>query len=262
MTTAGNNRLVCICFIVIGSLMLGGCASYTTPGGGADMALFTDGDPETAPAAGITATPKKDGTIEIHKRKPMAEFPVNMLTVRVQESGYNSRTNTGYGRGKYSVLTVRDIETEDDFVRINKLVGIAQVSPLSRLLLSDNLQTDEELRKAASRLQADMILIYTLDTDFCSTDSSTPLSVISLGLAPTIKVRVITTLSALVMDTRTGFIYGILEETARNEQTAAVLTTQDAFDQLRQKTERQAFELFLDEFEVLWKNISTQYWKQ
>ena len=36
---------------------------------------------------------------------------------------------------------------------------------------------------------------------------------------------------------------------------AAAFTTQNAFDQLRQKTEREVFEMFLDEFEVLWKNI-------
>ena len=106
-----------------------------------------------------------------------------------------------------------------------------------------------------------MILIYTLDTDFYDRDSSTPLSIITLGLAPTVQVRVTTTISAIVMDTRTGYIYGIAEETARKEQTAAALTTQNAFDQLRQKTERQAFELFLDEFEVLWKNILSRYWK-
>jgi hypothetical protein len=132
---------------------------------------------------------------------------------------------------------------------------------LSRLLLPNYLQSDKELRKAASRLQADMILIYTMDTDFYDSDASTPLSIITLGLAPTIQVRVITTISAMVMDTRTGYIYGVLEETARKEQAAAAFTTQNAFDQLRQKTEREAFEMFLDEFEVLWKNILNQYRK-
>ncbi|MHC4281775.1 MAG: hypothetical protein ACYSWZ_02200 [Planctomycetota bacterium] len=104
-------------------------------------------------------------------------------------------------------------------------------------------------------------MIYTMDTDFYDSDASTPLSIITLGLAPTIQVRVITTISAMVMDTRTGYIYGVLEETARKEQAAAAFTTQNAFDQLRQKTEREAFEMFLDEFEVLWKNILNQYRK-
>lgn len=271
MSDAKNKSAVCICFVIIGTIILTGCQSYTTPGGGADMSLFTDKELVTIPTGESIAAPQgypeyrtgdnQGSTIEITKRKPTANFPVNMVAVRVQESGYTSGTNKGYGHGSYSVVTVRDIEKDEDFDRINKLAGIAQISPLSRLLLPNYLQSDIELRTAASRLQADMILIYTLDTDFYDRDSSTPLSIISLGLAPTIQVRVITTISAMVMDTRTGYIYGILEETARKEQTAAVFTTQNAFDQLRQQTERGAFEMFLDEFEVLWKNILTQYWK-
>jgi len=235
------------------------------------MSLFTAKKFVTPPSGQGTAAPQgypeyqtgnnQGGTIEITKRKPMARFPVNMVAVRVQESGYTSLTNESYGRGNYSIVTVRDIEKNEDFNRINKLTGIAQISPLSRLLLPDYLQSDNELRKAASRLQADMILIYTLDTDFYDRDSSTPLSIISLGLAPTVRVRVITTISAMVMDTRTGYIYGIAEETAREERSAAAFTTKNAYDQLRQKTERRAFEMFLDEFEVLWKNISNRYWK-
>jgi len=266
-----NKSIVYICSVIIGIIMLSGCQSYTTPGGGADMSLFADKELVTVPTGERIVTPQdcpkyrtgdnQGSTIEITKRKPMAQFPVNMVAVRVQESGYTSRTNRGYGHGNYSVVTVRDIEKEEDFDRINKLTGIAQISSLSRLLLPSYLQSDKELRKAASRLQADMILIYTLDTDFYDRDSSTPLSIISLGLAPTIQARVITTISAMVIDTRTGYIYGILEETTRKEQIAAVFTTQNAFDQLRQKTEREAFEMFLDEFEVLWKNILNQYWK-
>jgi len=235
------------------------------------MSLFTEKEFVAAPGGKSIAAPEgyteystannPGNTIEIVKRKPTAKFPANMVVVRVQESGYTSCTTKGYGRGNYSVVIVRDIEKDEDFDRMNKLAGMAQVSPLSRLLLPSYLQSDRELRKAASRLQADMILIYTLDTDFYDSDTSTPLSIITLGLAPTIQVRVITTISAVVMDTRTGYIYGIVEETAREEQAAAAFTTQNAFDQLRQKTERRAFELFLDEFEVLWRNILNQYSK-
>jgi hypothetical protein len=271
MTDAGNKPIVYICFVIIAASLLTGCRSYTTPGGAADLSLFARKELVTIPPGTSTTTPQdyprystggnQGSTIEISQRRPTASFPVDMVAVRVQESGYTSCTNTAYGRGNYSVVTVRDIEKDEDFDRIGKLPGIAQISPLSRLLLPDYLHSDKELRQAAGRLRADMILIYTLETDFYDRDSSTPLSIISLGLAPTIKVRVTTTISAMVMDTRTGYIYGILEETSRKEQVAAVLTTQNAFDELRQKTERQAFELFLDEFEVLFKNITNQYWK-
>ena len=193
--------------------------------------------------------------VKVYGRKPTAKFPANMAVVRVQESGYRSCTSEGYGQGRFSVVFERDVEKEEDFARLNRAAGIAQISPLSRLLLSPDLQSEKDLRVAATRLQADMILIYTLDTQFYRTDKSTPLTVISLGLGQTIDVRVTTSVSALVMDARTGYIYGTVEETAREERTTAALTTKNAYDQLRLKTERRAFEQFLDEFEVMWKKI-------
>lgn len=271
MNVAMKKQTACICFVLLAASLLTGCQSYTTPGGAADLSLFAQEKLVTIPTGTGSTIPQdypryptggdQGSAVEVSRLKPAASFPVNMVAVRVQESGYTSYTNTAYGHGSYSVVTIRDIEKDEDFDRIGRLSGIAQISPLSRLLLPEYLQSDKELRQAAGRLRADMILIYTLETDFYNRDSSTPLSIISLGLAPTIQVRVTTTISAMVMDTRTGYIYGILEETSRKEQAAAVLTTQNAFDELRQKTERQAFELFLDEFEVLWKNIANQYWK-
>ncbi len=231
------------------------------------MSVFTD-DKYASPANDsqsynypVYATTGNHSTIGIANRKPMARFPANMVAVRVQASGYCSRTTKGYGRGNYSVVIVRDIEKDEDFDRIKNLPGIAQISPLSRLLLPVHLESDKDLRKAAARIQADMLLIYTLDTDFYNSDISTPLSIISIGLAPTINVRVTTTISAIVMDTRTGYIYGMVEETAQKDQTAAALTTQNAYDLLRRKTERRAFEMFIDEFDVLWKNIIDQHMK-
>lgn len=269
MSNVKSESIVYSLILIFTAIAVSGCTSYTTPLGPADMSLFATEKFTTIPQ-GDFVPPSQGGDkyhtaggedIGITRRRPTAKFPVDMVTVRVQEPGYESATNKGYGLGNYSVVTVRDIEKDEDFDRIGKLHGIAQVSPLSRLLLPSYLQSDEELRKAAARLQADMILIYTLDTNFYDRDKSTPLSIITLGLGPTINVRVISSVSALVMDTRTGYIYGLVDETAEEQQTAAVLTKQNAFDQLRLKTERKAFEMFLDEFEVVWRNIVGQYRK-
>lgn len=269
MSNIKSESIVYSFLLIVTAIMLSGCTSYATPGGPADMSLFSTDKFTTIPQGDFTPPPQGGNKyhtagnedIGITRRRPTAKFPVNMVTVRVQEPGYESATNKGYGLGNYSVVTVRDVEKDEDFDRMGKLHGIAQVSPLSRLLLPSYLRSDKELRKAAARLQADMILIYTLDTNFYDRDKSTPLSIITLGLGPTIDVRVISSVSVLVMDTRTGYIYGLVDEAADKQQTAAVLTKQNAFDQLRQKTERKAFEMFLDEFEVLWRNIVRQYRK-
>jgi hypothetical protein len=115
------------------------------------------------------------------------------------------------------------------------------------------------LRTVAARLNADMVLIYTVDTAFLNTDTSTVLSAISLGIGPTLKLRVISTVSAILMDTRTGYIYGTIEETAREETNTSYLSTKNECDKIRLKTERKAFEQFLAEFETLWPGIVKEY---
>lgn len=129
---------------------------------------------------------------------------------------------------------------------------------MNRLLLPERLQSDRELRTAAAALHADMILIYTIETDFHSEDQATPLSVVTLGLSPTVKVYVNTTVSALLMDTRTGYIYGLAEGVAHHDQTAAWWTNRDAVDQSRRKTERAAFEDLIGELESLWPKVAAE----
>lgn len=77
----------------------------------------------------------------------------------------------------------------------------------------------------------------------------------TLGFGPTIDVRVITTVSALLLDTQTGFIYATFEETAREQATSSAVGSKNACDAMRLKTERKAFEAFLAEFETLWPRI-------
>jgi hypothetical protein len=256
--TGKNSLSIAIYCFTASTIILGGCSSYKVPGKAARMELFVE-KPQAAPTE--QSESQKPSDIEIIERKPTAEFPTHIVVVRVQEPGYKSQTAEGVGGGNFSVVTVRDMEKDEDFERLAKLPDLAQISPMSRLLLPSHFQSDKELRTVAARLQADMVLIYTVDTTFLNTNTSTPLSIISLGFGPTIKARIISTVSAILMDTRTGYIYGTVEETAKKEITTSAISTKDACDQIRLKTERAAFEQFLDEFEILWSNIVKEYKK-
>lgn len=252
-----GERTVYVCVaIMLASLC--GCSSYAVPGRGADVGLLAApaGDPGGAPSGG----PEAPGTdVAIVRREPTASFPARVAVVRIQEPGYETMTTTGVGGGQYSVVTLRDIERDEDFERLARLPYLAQISPVNKLLLPTEYESDQELRQAAARLQADMLLVYTVDTTFLDRSKSTLLSVVSLGLGPTIDLRVITTVSALVMDVRTGYLYGTIEETARVQKTTAALSTREACDQVRLTTERQAFEGFLAEFETLWPTLVENY---
>ncbi|MFO1355296.1 MAG: hypothetical protein U1F72_04030 [Gammaproteobacteria bacterium] len=221
------------------SIVLAGCTSYVTPGGPASIPAMTDAD-----------------VAEALSRQPAAQFPVRLAIARVQASGYASATSEGYGAGRYSVVTQRDIETEADFQRFAGLAGVAGVAPLGRILLPSSLQSARELRTAAAQLRADMVFVYTLDTSF-RTDTTTigPLQVISLGLFPNRKARVSATCSGAFIDVRTGYVYGTVEKTAVREQRSDVWGTREAIDKARREAEREAFLAMLGEIESFWPSL-------
>ena len=78
--------------------------------------------------------------------------------------------------------------------------------------------SDLELREAAAALHADIVLIYTIDTGFQVEDHLSPLSVVTLGLSPNQTAQIVTTATAVLMDTRNGYIYGYSEATEHGFQ--------------------------------------------
>ena len=96
----------------------------------------------------------------------------------MQGSGYRAYGMRGYGRGAYTVVTTHEVETKEQFKELATFPLIEAVAPVNRLLLPEHFQSDKDLRQAAARLHADMLLVYTLDTDFF------------LGSNPALKKRV------------------------------------------------------------------------
>jgi hypothetical protein len=151
-----------------------GCASYTTPGPGAELAALVP--PE---ARGLT----EPDIQKLLERKPVAVFPARLAVVRIQAANYLSHGAHSVGTGRYSVVTTREVEREEHFNRLGALPMVAGVAPLNRILLPFRLETDKELRMAAASLQADLLLIYTLGVS-CERDcAAASFSVLSLDPA-------------------------------------------------------------------------------
>jgi hypothetical protein len=225
------------------SVLLCGCASYLTPGAGVSI-------PEiTTPAVA-----------EAMSRKPAATFPARLVIVRVQGAGYQSYTSHGYGRGNYSVITTRDIETEADFTRLAAMPEVVDVGGVNRLLVPAVLNSADDLRQAAAALQADIVLMYTIDTAFrTETQQIGPMQLVSLGFFPNKKAKVASTCALAFIDTRTGFIYGVAESTASEEQRSDMWNKEEAIEKARAKAERAAFTAALAEAEKLWGSITARY---
>ena len=221
-------------------LALSGCATYTTPGGPISMAGIDDATIE-----------------EAYLRQPASGFPANIAMIRVQDAGYRSRTAYGHRVGAWSVVTTRDIESEDAVERIAALPLIDGVAPVGRLLLPQDARGLKDLRRSAAQLRADMLLVYSVDTQYIVEGQTFgPFTTISLGMLPNRTAHVTSTVSGLLIDVRTGFIYGSSESTATERQRSGAWTTAAAADEARIRSESQAFEDFVDEFATLWSGVA------
>ncbi len=231
----------CRMFCLLAALSLVGCASYRTPGSGVSIPALTS-----------------PGIAEAMARKPAASWPARLIVVRVQGPGYYSYTARGHGQGSFSVLTSRDIETEADFARLGAMPKVAAVGMLNRLLLPGNLGSADDLRAAAAQLQGDVVLLYTIDTSFrTETTQIGPLQLVSLGFFPNKKARVSSTCAVALIDTRTGYVYGVAESTSNEDQRSDLWNREAAIEKARARAERQAFVGMLDEVEKLWASTGS-----
>jgi hypothetical protein len=230
-----------------------GCSvNYNTPGGAASFR-----------ALGITAEQADSLTdqsiAEQLDRKPLAGFPTAIAVVRLQESGYRSCTAEGWGAGRFSVVSTRDVEADTDFERLAGLPMIAGLAPLNRLVIPDKINSERDLRRAAAGVQADMLLIYTFDTKFNTETKLAPMGVVTLGLFPDREARVTSTASAVLVDTRNGYVYALAEGTDQETQLANAWTSRTAVDESRRRAERTAFKKMVANLEQTWQGVVSRY---
>lgn len=232
-----------VVLLVFVAVVLSGCASYVTPGGGVPLANLTETD--------INA---------LLTTQPTARFPAKIAVARVQAPAYSSQTGSGFGTGRYSVVTTRDVESDESFRRMEAMPMVSGLGPLNRILLPVELDSVKALRTAAARLKADVLLVYTFDTSFrVGKQHFGPLNVIALGLLPNKEVAVTTTASAAFFDVRTEFLYGLAEATAKESRRASAWSSSGAVDELRVATERKAFDALVPEIEAAWAGIVAEH---
>jgi hypothetical protein len=227
--------------VALAVTLVAGCAKYTTPGAGVSIPNLSQTDADIK---------------DVLKVEPAAPFPARLAVARVQASGYASQSNRCYGTGRYCVVTTRDIEPEASFEKIARLPQIAGLALVNRLLLPERLESTKDLRLAAAALKADMLLIYSFDTGF-NVDSKDvgPLAVLFLGYLPNKKAKVTSTASAAIFDVRTGFLYGVAEATAMEQERATIWSSASAVDKARRRAEAAAFGKLVGEITRLWNGV-------
>ncbi len=221
-------------------LFLSGCATYQAPGGG-------------VPVADLAQSDANRDALSPH---PAAPFPARILLVRIQAADYATTGSACSGAGQYCVLTVSNVESASAIQHLQALPLVAAVDRMPQASIPKSLNTIDDLRAAADGLHADLLLLYSLDTRFTVDNAEiAPLAVITPGFLPNKGARVTVKTSAVLVDVRSGFVYGMAEATSWRDQNAAVWATRATIEDERRITERSSFELWQERFGALWQRV-------
>lgn len=238
-------RMFCSNSICFAGLLLSmvGCASYTTPGGPAQLAALTE--PQFAQT--LSATPSLQGVARV-------------AIAHVQDSGYRNLRQQGYGQGTFSLVLEREVESESDLRQIQTLPGIAAVAPINRLLLPPSLDSMAALRHASARLQCQLLLVYTFDSHYHTGQQQLPfLNTILLGALNNQPLTVRTTVSAALFDVKTDYVYYVAEASSESAGSSSIWQTDSEVDKLRQQTEREAFSKLVRQFSQDWPSVHAPF---
>src|SRR4030095_9892278 len=178
------------------------CTQYVTPGSAVKISDLADED-----------------ISKLLSNKPASEFPVNIAVARIQHPQYTNykQQQSSYSeqQGNFSMILTRDAIEDEAFQKLSELNGVKQASPFNRLLLPYNYKSIKDLRMAAAKMKAQMLMVYTFDTEFMiDTKNYGPQNAFSLGYLKNKDVKVTTTASVALFDVQTEYLYGLAEATA------------------------------------------------
>jgi hypothetical protein len=222
-----------------------GCtSSYTLPGKGVNFKEI-----------GITVSPKDAANLA---KKSEAKFPASLIIVRLQGSRYENRSVQTYGSGSYCVVMTRDVEKPDQIDTLGHMPLVSGIDTLRKLDLPDSMENEQQLRTAALAENADLLLVYSFDDNFTNEGNDTTAD-ITFGILNTNNFVVTTTASAVLIDARTGLVYGAVEAIAQKKGSANVYGYPAAADAVRGLTEAEAFDDLITKTKRMWNTVVKQY---
>ncbi len=223
-------------------LLCSGCATYVTPGG-------------AAPLEQLNRVHLADGS----PQQPAPQLPASFAVARLQASPYKSYSAEGFGSGRFSVIVAREAPTPEQLQLIAKWPAVDDAAVLNSAWLPGKFDSIDDLRGAAAKMQADVLLVYTVDTTFeLHGQAVPPEGAIALGSKEAGPATVSAAASAAFVDVRTGYVYGRVEASA-SADVSELLKARDALDAKRIEVEHDALAQLMSRAGKAWADIAQQY---
>ncbi|MCW1883753.1 hypothetical protein OKA04_03370 [Luteolibacter flavescens] len=222
---AAMNRF---CASLIVSAFLNGACQYDTPA-----------------SYSLPVTPGSSGATEsVSNARPTVRFPARVAVARI-ESSYSG----------FRMIPETDVEQSDHAAAASALPGVAGLVSLNRVALLSEVKSYRDLDIEARKVGADLVAIYRFETSESSSDAFLPLSIATLGLAPTNGYTVNATATLMVRDARTGYLYGVMEESATNKGLTAGMDLHNAKERSKRNAKKKALDKLTEKLPGFWNGV-------
>ena len=239
-----------ICFGV-----LTGCQTHVVTPMGADMSVF--GMKVDEDTRRLQTDYEIENALEL---VPLARFPATIAIVRVQSAAPASRSHgMSYGSGAYQVLLTPTVETEEHFRMIGRLDQVRGAVRLNRLVLGDHCRTNKDLRAGAARLHADLLLVYTINTEWTIDDDAEPIDAITFGFSKYKNIKVTSTATALLLGTHNGYVYATAEVARDKQYKDNAWRNDEQIEEAQETLEQEAFDGLVASFVRAWPGVIDAY---
>lgn len=227
--------LRCMSFRLLPKLLLPACV----------MSLAACNEYYTPPSTSLPMTQgPSDAPQDSPNARPTVRFPARVAVARIEKSGNYFHLDSG--------------AVEEDPAHAAKaasLPGVRALVPLNRVALTGSVKSYRELDREALKLGADLLVVYRYDTEVAVNDRFEPLTIATLGIAPTVKHKTTSVVTLLVRDARTGYIYGVMEERADHQGLTTAITLYGSERNAKEATRKQAMDRLMERLPGFWNGI-------
>lgn len=190
--------------------------------------------------------------------EPAADFPATLAVARVQAPNRQLfRRQSAPPAEALRLASNPEIEQHANIERITQAPAIARVVPVRASLAGRPIADLDDLAAAARTLDADLLLVYTFDTDTRRNTTIPVVGVATLGLFPNVQQIATARVSAVILDTRTGFRYHAFEAFDDAKPAANAWTADEARGDAVIIAEQRALDTLIENATTFFENIDT-----
>ena len=176
--------------------------------------------------------------------RPTVKFPASVAVARVEP-----------GHGGFHLISGTDVESDKHQSAARELQGVRGLVSINRTSLASQVKSYSGLDREARALGADVLAVYRFDDGERRSELFAPLTFFSLGLLPTTKYDAHSHVTLMVRDARTGYIYGVLEETGVSGGLTAEMDMHNASSRSKWRARQKALDQMAGKLPEFWSTV-------